>query len=93
MKNTLVLIAVALIVAGCFAPASKINAVSLGMSKAGVLKIMGQPVSITADQNAEHLNYTLLESMAWGTQPTPYEVKLVDGKVTSYGRAVTSREK
>ena len=45
---------------GCQTPASKINAVHIGMSKAEVFAVMGPPVSVTADQTAEYLNYSLL---------------------------------
>lgn len=82
----------ALIVAGCLEPASKISGVSLGMTKEQVLKVMGPPASMTADTNAVYLNYALAESgPTFGTPAvaTPYEVKLVDGKVISYGRAGT----
>jgi hypothetical protein len=59
------------------------------MSRAEVLTVMGPPSSITADQTAEYLNYSLAEGMGTGTSATqtPYEVKLVNGKVVSYGRA------
>ena len=61
------------------------------MSKAEVLKIMGKPASITADKDAEYLNYALAEGMTWGSGSlavaTPYEIKIKDGKVESYGRA------
>src|SRR5258708_3530141 len=79
----------ALLAAGCLTPASKINGVSLGMTKEQVLKVMGQPASITADQNAEYLNYGLAEGFTGGAAAvaTPYEIKLVNGKVESYGRA------
>ena len=80
---------IALVFAGCLTPASKINAVHLGMTKAEVLAVMGPPSSITADQTAEYLNYSLAEGMRTGYTATqsPYEVKLVNGKVVSYGRA------
>ena len=88
MKRKLIIIGLAaLFAAGCLSSASKINAVSLGMNKAQVLKIMGTPASVTADQNAEYLNYTLLESRTLGVQPTSYEIKLVHGQVESYGHA------
>jgi hypothetical protein len=78
----------ALLAAGCLTPASKINSVSIGMSKAEVLQIMGTPVSVTADAHAEYLNYALAEGSTGPAAPlTPYEVKIVDGKVASYSRA------
>lgn len=53
---------------------------------------MGKPSSITADRNAEYLNYSLAERIGTGayfrSKETPYEVKLVIGRVESYSRAV-----
>jgi len=60
------------------------------MTKDQVLKVMGPAASITADTNAVYLNYALAEvGPTFGTPAvaTPYEIKLVDGKVVSYGRA------
>jgi len=58
------------------------------MSKEQVLKIMGQPSSVTTDTNAEYLNYNLAEVPTPFDMPgTPYEIKLVNGKVETYGRA------
>ena len=89
MKTNLIIVGLAaIILAGCLAPASNVNAVQIGMSKAQVLKIMGTPASITADTNAEYLNYTLAEHpVAQWAIGTLYEIKLVNGKVISYGRA------
>jgi hypothetical protein len=70
---------------GC-ASASKINGVQLGMTKAEVVSVMGQPVSISAQGKAEYLNYSLRESYEVGSLKMPYYVRLVDGKVESFGR-------
>lgn len=89
MKTTAILLFAVLSLSGCLTPASKINAVHLGMTKAEVLAVMGPPASITADQTAEYLNYGLAEGFTTGytAVQTPYEIKLVNGKVVSYGRA------
>jgi len=52
---------VALCLTGCLTPASKINAVHLGMTKAEVLAVMGTPSSVTADEHAEYLNIASLK--------------------------------
>ena len=77
----------AVLLVGC-ATSSKINAVQLGMTKTEVIATMGNPVSISAKGGAEYLNYKLSETgddaaRGW---TTPYFVRLVDGKVDSYGR-------
>ena len=92
MKSKILIIGLAaMLTAGCLTSASKINGVSIGMNKADVLKIMGTPVSVIADTNSECLNYNLAEvPTAFDMPGTPYEIKLVDGKVVSYGRAGSS---
>ena len=85
MKIKFFSILCALCLVGCVGqPSSTINRVALGMSKDQVLKVMGSPTSITADQNAEYLNYSLRE------HPNifqPCQIKIVNGKVESYGLA------
>ena len=61
------------------------------MSKSEVIRVMGEPVSVTADKDAEYLNYSLGETSTSPAAPvTPYAVRLVDGKVESYGRSGAS---
>jgi hypothetical protein len=88
MKIKLAIIGLAaLLAAGCLEPASKINAIQLGMNKEQVLKIMGTPGSITADTNSVYLNYSLAEGFTSASSPTtPYVIKLVNDKVVFYGR-------
>lgn len=73
-----------LLLTGCVTSSSKINNVSIGMPKGDAIKVMGKPASITADRDAEYLNYSLLERFG---VVQPYEIKIVDGRVDSYGRA------
>jgi hypothetical protein len=88
MKTSGLIILLSLaVLSGCVAPAAKINNVSIGMTKAEVLKVMGSPTSITADRNAEYLNYSLGEDPGTPGIGTPYEIKLVNGKVESFGRS------
>jgi hypothetical protein len=52
---------------------------------------MGEPASITADKDAEYLNYSLGETSTSPSAPvTPYAIKLVNGKVEAYGRSGAS---
>ena len=85
--KVLAVIALAILLFGC-ATSSKINAVQLGMSKSEVIAVMGNPVSISAKGGSEYLNYNLSETDddAFRGWTTPYYVRLVDGKVDSYGR-------
>ena len=82
-----VAIVFAIFLAGC-ATSGKINTVQLGMTKAEVITVMGNPVSVSAKGETEYLNYALSETddNAFYGITTPYYVRLVNGKVDSYGR-------
>jgi len=61
----------------------------MGMTKDEVIKVMGNPVSVSAKEGTEYLNYKLSETnddafMGW---TRPYYVRLINGKVDSYGRS------
>lgn len=80
---------VAFIVYACATATShKISQVRLGMTKQEVIAAMGQPVSTSAQGIAEYLNYALSETRGeaeWG-RTRPYYIRLVNGRVESYGR-------
>lgn len=72
---------------GC-ATADKMNEVSVGMTKHQVIENMGPPTSTSAQGSIEYLTYALYdtaEARRFGYF-TPYFVRLIDGKVESYGR-------
>lgn len=85
MKTKLTLIAflVGLLLAGC-ASADKLNALHIGMPKDEVISILGQPDSKSAQGNIEYFTYYLANE--GGSRDQPYLVRLVDGKVESFGR-------
>jgi len=80
----------AAILVGCAtsSSSSKLNAVQLGMSKTEVIAVMGDPASVSAKGETVYLNYALSETGddAFLGITTPYYVRLVNGKVDSYGR-------
>jgi len=87
MKKILAL-STALMLFGC-ATAHKIGQIELGMAKSEVTQILGTPLSFSAQDRTEYLNYKLVEKGWPSTEcniTTPYYVRLVDGKVESYGR-------
>ena len=86
MKTKILIIGLAaLLAAGCQTPSTQLNKVHLGMSEAEVVKILGEPASKAESKDGSTtLYYTLRENM--GSINSPYSVKLVDGKVDSYGR-------
>jgi hypothetical protein len=72
---------------GC-ATSGKINSVQVGMTKGEVITVMGNPVSVSAKEETEYLNYKLSETDddAFRGWTTPYYVRLIQGKVDSFGR-------
>ncbi|HTZ21140.1 MAG TPA: SHOCT domain-containing protein [Opitutaceae bacterium] len=71
---------------GC-ATADKLNDLRIGMSKDQVIAMLGKPDSTSAQANIEYLTYYLSNdsSYTYG-RDQPYMVRLVDGKVESFGR-------
>ncbi len=74
----------ALFAVGCFTFSTQLNNVHLGMTEAEVVKILGQPVSMAENKDGSKMLYYELAER--GAGPMPYSVKLVNGKVDSYGR-------
>ena len=72
--------------AGCGVPPSRTNQLSIGMTKQEAISVMGQPMSTAAPGNGvEILRYHLYD--AWGTGiQMEYFVRIVNGKVDSYGK-------
>ena len=80
-----------LLLVGCASnTTSRLSRLSVGMTKAEVLSIMGDPDTVAAQGGAEYLNYTLWTEMSlsrntWGYQTFNF-VRLVNGRVDSFGR-------
>jgi outer membrane protein assembly factor BamE (lipoprotein component of BamABCDE complex) len=86
MKTKLTIIGlVALLAAGCYTQSTQLNKVHLGMSEAEVVKILGEPVSRAESKDGTTSFYYSLQEI-FGSPPVPYSIKLVNGKVDSYGR-------
>jgi len=84
-KITLVLaLAAGLFLAGCESSA-KLNNIKIGMTKADAQSMLGTPDSTSAQANVEYMTY-YLESEAGYGRDQPYMIRLVNGKVESFGR-------
>ena len=84
---TLILASV-MVIAGC-ANAYKINRLSLGMTKQEVISVMGRPSSTASPgEGQEILRYNLsaTDDDAYNGITNEYFVRLINGKVDSYGR-------
>jgi hypothetical protein len=86
MKHMILILLPVALLTGCAPMASKLNKVSVGMTKPGVIAVMGKPNQTSASQGVEYLVYTLDASATDLTPPEPYFIRLVGGKVDAYGR-------
>ena len=86
MKNiiTALVLLLAALFTGC-ASADQLNKLRIGMSKDQVVAILGQPDSTSAQSNIEYMTYYLSNDNSYG-RDQPYMVRLVEGKVESFGR-------
>jgi hypothetical protein len=87
VRNLLWLLLIGFAVAGC-ATAGKISGVRIGMTKQEVVAVMGPPASVSAQGKSEYLNYSLSETddQAFYGITRPYYVRLIDGRVESFGQ-------
>jgi len=81
----LLLVLLCLGLCGC-ATASKMNRITQGMARPEVIRILGKPVSTSAKNNSEYLNYQLYERGVLYDFGTMYFVEIIDDKVESFGR-------
>jgi hypothetical protein len=72
------------LLAGC-QTSEKLNDIRIGMSKAEVHSILGTPDSTSAQANVEYMTYYLESDSGYG-RDQPYMIRLVNGKVESFGR-------
>ena len=80
----LALILVGAILAGC-ASSDLLNNIRIGMTMDQVTAILGKSDSMSAQANVVYLTYYLSSENLNG-RDQPYMVRLVDGKVESFGR-------
>ena len=74
------------LLAGC-TTSSALNNLHIGMDRSQVVALLGQPDSTSAQANVEYLTYYLaVNSQEGPLRDQPYLVRLVDGKVESFGR-------
>ena len=93
MKNILLSISVLVftVLCGCTTVllSRNLNSITLGMPKAEVIAFMGPPESTSAQGRLEYLNYKLETAPGYWHETMglkDYFIRLVDGKVESYGK-------
>ena len=92
MKNRILALAVLLLV-GCATSSTKLNTVSLGMTKQQVIEAMGQPQSTRATSGSEYMIYRLTDASPllfvvghYLEREADYYVRLAGGRVDAYGK-------
>jgi hypothetical protein len=87
MKTSIGLIGtlmISVLLAACQTSA-KLNNIHIGMTKDEVQSTMGVPDSTSAQANVEYMTYYLESDAGYG-RDQPYMIRLVNGKVESFGR-------
>ena len=74
----------AVLLAGC-QTSEALNNIHIGMTKTDVQALLGTPDSTSAQANVEYMTYYLTSDAGYG-RDQPYMVRLVNGKVESFGR-------
>lgn len=82
MKSLIAIIILSILFYGCVT-STKMNKLSLGMSKDEAIQTIGKPISTSAQGGMEFLRYNLSSD---GLTDDEYYVRIIDGKVESYGR-------
>ena len=87
MKLLIGIAIVSFLLSGCFAKAGRTSGVHYGMSKQEVVAAMGAPVSVSTQGNSQYLNYSVCDTdnQTPNGIMRPYVVRLMDGRVESYG--------
>jgi hypothetical protein len=91
MKRILIILVSALL-SGCVTSSKKLSQVENGMTKAEVVKLLGDPKSVSLRDGSEFLRYQLSGRYAPVLNPNgrqfadDYTVQLVNGSVVAYGR-------
>ena len=87
MRLINIFVITSLLLSGC-ATANKMNNVQIGMTESEVIKTIGNPASVSAKDECKYLNYSLSETddQAGEGITVPYYVRLINGRVDSYGR-------
>ncbi len=86
MKTVSIALLLLALLSGCTTAADKLNDVRIGMTKDQVIALLGKADSMSAQANIEYLTYYLSTDSNSYNRERAYSVRLVDGKVESFGR-------
>ena len=87
MKSLIGIAIVSFLLSGCFAKAGRTSGVHYGMSKQEVIAVMGAPINVSTRGGSEYLSYPVcdIDNQTPNGIMRPYVVRLIDGRVESYG--------
>ena len=83
VKRMLILFFLSSLVLGCAGSAKKINNLNIGMTKAEVIEVMGEPNYTSAANNVEILSYKLTSNSPYSDT---YIVRIKNDKVERFGK-------
>jgi len=83
VKRMLILLFLSILVLGCAGSAKKINNLNIGMTKAEVIEVMGEPNFTSAANDVEILSYELISNSLFSDM---YHVSIKNGKVERFGK-------
>ena len=85
-----VLASLLLFLVGCTTSSDSMTELSMGMTKGEVIKLLGKPDSVSATNGIEYFTYTLRTETSFTRNTFGYQgqyfVRLVNGRVDSYGK-------
>lgn len=82
-RRLTILVLLCTLVVGCAGSAQKINHLNVGMTKADVIQVMGEPDYTSGREGVEILSYRLNASSFYSDT---FYVRIIDGKVERFGR-------
>jgi len=82
-KRMIILLSLSILVFGCAASAKKINSLNIGMTRAEVIEVMGEPHYTSGANDIQILSYKLKTSHFFSDT---YFVRIKDGKVERFGQ-------
>jgi hypothetical protein len=87
MKSLIGIVIVSVLLSGCFAKTGRTSGLYSGMAKQEVVATMGAPVSVSTQGSSQSLGYFVCDTdnQTLNGIMRPYVVRLIDGRVESYG--------
>lgn len=78
--------ALLLLSAGCASHATRLDQIQVGMTRFQVVTLLGEPDAASGRAGVEYLTYYLDDASR--TRGQPYMLKVVDGRIESFGRYI-----